>query len=112
MSGIIGGGAVVRLSIAFTFILLPALWAQNTTGTILGTVRDASGAVVPGAKVTVTNENTNIPSSLLTSSSGDFVLPNLMASQYRVEAEAPGFRKTKVEHVELLLNATARQDLT
>jgi hypothetical protein len=102
----------VRLSIAFTFLLLRSLWAQNTTGTILGTVRDASGAVIPGAKVTVTNENTNIPASLLTSSSGDFVVPNLTASQYRVEAEAPGFRKTRVEHVELLLNATARQDLT
>ena len=71
----------MRLSIAFTFLLLRSLWAQNTTGTILGTVRDASGAVIPGAKVTVTNENTNIPASLLTSSSGDFVVPNLMASQ-------------------------------
>jgi hypothetical protein len=101
----------MRLAILLALIAISAMWAQNTTGTILGTVKDPSGAVVPGAKVRVTNENTNISANVVTNASGDFVVSNLRASQYSVEVEAPGFRKTKVEHVELLLNATWRQDL-
>ena len=102
----------MRILLTLTLLTLAPLAAQNTTGTIVGTVKDASGAVVPGAKVTVTNENTNIPVSVLTNDAGDYVAPNLIASAYRVEAAAPGFRTTRVDHVTLLLNATWRQDLT
>jgi hypothetical protein len=101
----------VRTIVALVFLSAISLWAQNTTGTILGTVKDPSGAVIPAAKVRITNENTNVSVNVLTGPSGDYVAPNLTASLYSVEAEAPGFRKTKVEHVQLLLNATARQDL-
>jgi hypothetical protein len=100
----------VRNVISLALLWSASLWAQNTTGTILGTVKDASGAVVPGAKVRVTNENTNIAANVLSNPSGDYVVPNLPASQYSVAVEANGFRTTRVEHIELLLNATWRQD--
>jgi hypothetical protein len=85
---------------------------QNTTGTILGAVRDTSGAVIAGAKVRIANEATNIAVNLVSNASGDFVATNLPAANYSVLAESPGFRKTLVEHVALSLNATQRQDLT
>src|SRR5258706_4752066 len=87
-------------------------WSQNTTGTILGAVRDSSGAVIAGAKVRIANEATNITVRVVTNASGDYVATNLPAALYSVHAESPGFRKTLVEHVALLLNATQRQDLT
>lgn len=85
--------------------------SQITTGTILGTVTDSSGAVIAGPKVRVTNENTNISVNLTTNNDGDYVAPNLPAATYSVQAESPGFRKTMVSGVGLLLNATQRQDL-
>src|SRR5258708_1056205 len=88
------------------------VWGQNTTGTILGVVRDSSGAVIAGAEVRIANEATNIAVGVVTNTSGDYVATNLPAALYSVHAESPGFRKTLVEHVALLLNATQRQDLT
>ncbi|MBI4905451.1 MAG: TonB-dependent receptor [Acidobacteria bacterium] len=86
--------------------------AQNTTGTILGTVKDASGAVIPAARIRVTNEATSIAVNVVTNERGDYVVTNLPAASYSVLAESPGFRKAVAEHVTLLLNATQRQDLT
>src|SRR5438045_8906030 len=85
---------------------------QNTTGTILGVIRDSSGAVIAGAKVRIANEATNIAVSVVTNASGDYVATNLPAALYSVHAESPGFRKSLVEHVALLLNPTQRQEPT
>jgi hypothetical protein len=96
----------------FVLVLVAAgsLWSQSLTGSILGTVRDPSGAVVPGAKVKLTNEGTGIVVDGTTNASGDYVFPNLAASTYVVQVEAPGFRKAAYEHIELLLGATVRRD--
>ena len=99
-------------SVAFLILIALTLRGQNTTGTILGTIRDASGAVIAGAQVRVTNEATNIPVKVVTNANGDYVVTNLPAAQYSVLAEMTGFRKTLAEHVTLLLNATQRQDVT
>jgi hypothetical protein len=92
-------------------LLCLACYGQNTTGTILGTVKDSSGAVIAGAKVRVTNESTNIAVNVTSNSAGDFVASNLPAAVYSLQAEFPGFRKIIVSRVELLLNSTVRQDL-
>jgi hypothetical protein len=89
-----------------------SLWAQSTTGTILGTVMDSSKSVIHAAKVTLTNEGTGISSEAETSESGDYVFPNLQAALYSVRVEASGFRNAKVQHIRMLLNATVRQDVT
>src|SRR6266446_1976819 len=105
---------IMRLWRTLLCICLSAacIWGQNTTGTILGVIRDSSGAVIAGAKVRIANEATNISVRMVTNASGDYVATNLPAALYSVHAESPGFRKTLVEHVALLLNATQRQDLT
>lgn len=86
-----------RRKLGLSFLLLLAalpLAGQAPTGTILGTVTDASGAVVPNATVTVTNKDTNIPRNLTSGGDGTFSAPALPPGQYTVKAELKGFRTT------------------
>ena len=61
--------------------------------TLLGTVTDVSGAVVPNAKVTITEINTNVIHSGQTNESGNYLFPNLPPGMYSVAVEAKGFKK-------------------
>lgn len=65
--------------------------AQVSTGTILGSVVDPTGAVVVGATVTVTNMGTNVSNAATTNSDGLFTLPDLTAGKYKVDVVANGF---------------------
>ena len=65
--------------------------AQETRGTIAGTVRDAQG-VIPGATVKVTNVDTNVGQSLATNERGYFEAPLLVPGSYRVSVEMAGFK--------------------
>ena len=69
--------------------------AQTNTGQISGTVRDASGGVLPGVTVTVTNTNTNISRTDVTGPNGAYVITNLPVGLYTVTAELQGFRKAE-----------------
>src|SRR6266849_4664341 len=68
-----------------------ALHAQVLSG-ITGTVTDASGAVVPNAKVTVTNQATQVASHAVTSSAGTYTVTDLIPGTYTVQVELPGFQ--------------------
>ena len=68
--------------------------AQTATGTLQGRVIDASGAVIPGAKVTVENQRTSVKQELTTNAEGVFVQPFLQPSEYRVVVEKEGFEKS------------------
>src|ERR1035438_3002465 len=83
------------------------LSAQSTFGTILGTVTDASGAVVPQAKIVITNQGENTIRNVSTDLQGNFEASNLKAGSYTVTAEAGGFKRFKTTGLEL----TARQTL-
>ncbi|MEO8483144.1 MAG: carboxypeptidase-like regulatory domain-containing protein [Acidobacteriota bacterium] len=70
--------------------------AQITTGTVSGTIKDATGGVIPGATVTLVSESKNTRSTpVVTSNSGDFVFPNIAADVYTVEVTMPSFRTLK-----------------
>jgi hypothetical protein len=69
-----------------------ALSAKEITGAITGVVTDQSGAVVPGATVTVRNVATNLESSMVTDVSGVYLASNLAVGQYEVKVELAGFR--------------------
>src|SRR5271165_5986396 len=73
------------------FCLVQPIKGQVDTGTILGTVRDSSGAVVPGAKVTVSNVGTSFTESTNTSGSGTYVFTPLRIGTYTVEVEQVDF---------------------
>ena len=67
--------------------------AQVDTGTILGTVKDQTGAVVPGAKVTIVNQGTADAISTLTRSDGTYIVTPLKIGSYRISVELAGFKK-------------------
>ena len=86
------------------------LRATDPTGTITGTVTDPTGAVVPGAQVTITDEETNATRVALTNDDGDFTVALLPPSRYRVAVEKPRFRRSVQANVTLDVDQTARVD--
>lgn len=97
----------MRKAGALVMMLPAALLAQSTFGTILGTVTDATGAVVPQAKIVITNQGENTSRTVSTDPQGNFEALNLKAGAYTVAAEASGFKTYKTTGLEL----TARQTL-
>jgi len=69
--------------------------AQADTGRISGTVTDTTGAVVPGASVTVMNDETHLEAKATTDSSGYYLVVNLPVGTYSVMVEAKGFRRAQ-----------------
>ena len=85
--------------------------AQFDTASIVGTVRDTSGAVVPGAKVTVTNAGTGISSSRSSAADGNFEFPAVRPGAYLVTAEKSGFSLALMDNVQVQVGARLRVDL-
>ncbi len=95
---------------AFTAVMLllaTAAYAQTFTATIRGTVLDPTGAVIPGAAVTVTQETTGLTRSMTAGASGEFDFPTLPVGTYRIEAKHPGFRDAIQTGLALHLNDIA-----
>jgi hypothetical protein len=90
-----------------TWLLLCAPGFAQTLGTITGEVKDASGAVVPGATVTVVNKATNATRTTSSNEVGLFDFPALPPGPYTVKTELDGF-KTATSDVELQVQQTAR----
>src|SRR5690348_12537837 len=88
-----GGAMRKAIGILATQILLfgGLAFGQIIVSSIVGTVTDPSGALIPGAHVMVTNTNTGIIVKATTSSNGTYSVPGLMAGSYEVTVEAPGF---------------------
>ena len=86
-------------------------FSQLVSATIVGSITDSSGAVVPNAKVLLTETNTGVDRTGLANASGNFTYPNLPPGRYRVTVEVPGFKKEIRDGVNLDVNATARVDL-
>jgi Carboxypeptidase regulatory-like domain len=70
-------------------------WAQVSTGTISGTVKDSSGGVLPGLQVVISNEDTGISRTLQTDTDGHYSAPSLSLGNYGITATKEGF-KTEV----------------
>jgi hypothetical protein len=85
-------------------------FGQSTFGTILGTVRDQSGALMPGCVVTVDNVGTSLRRSTLADESGSYTAPNLEPGTYKVKMEMPGFRVAEYTNIQLLARQTIRID--
>jgi hypothetical protein len=95
------------------FLALPSITiAQQETATITGVVKDATGAVMPRAAVTVTNVETNVSVRTETDDSGFYVIPSLRPGVYSVAAESTGFPKTVRTGVTLQVAQVARIDVT
>src|SRR5438270_4493421 len=82
---------------------ITAVAQSASTATIVGQVVDPQGAVVPDAKVTATNQATGISRSTNTTSSGNYVIPNLPPGAYTVKVDAKGFSSGSVKDIALKL---------
>src|SRR5262245_35963006 len=80
-------GAIVFLT------LIGLASAQAPTGTIAGVVRDPSGAAVGGARIEVVSLATGLLRPTISSEEGDYSVPALLAGEYEVTAQTPGFRR-------------------
>jgi hypothetical protein len=88
-----------------------ALRAQFEYGEILGTIRDASGAVITKAKVTLRNVETNVERAGISNGQGAYSFPGLRAGQYAVRTEQVGFRSAKTEILTLRTGDHLRIDV-
>ena len=80
-----------------SFLACLAVSAQVTGGTISGTVKDSSGAIIPNAQVTIKNLGTNSSRELTTNESGFYSAPDLNPGDYLISAGAPGFQTSEVK---------------
>lgn len=81
----------------------PFLHGQ-ATGSFSGTVSDNSGAVVAGAKVTVTAQATNVSRDAVTDETGHYLIPSLGVADYSIRVEAPGFRAAETKNARLQID--------
>ena len=86
--------------------------AQAVTGTLLGSVEDPSGAVIPNANVTLTNEGTNVVNKTTTGAQGFYTFPDLTPGQYSVTVEAQGFKTEISSHNQVLVEQSTRVDFS
>ncbi len=100
------GTALLALSLC-----APLVWSQDATGNIDGVITDASGAVVPGATVVVTNLGTKIAKQATTDSEGFYQVLQLPIGSYEISAEASGFSKTITRPPSLEINHTLRVNM-
>ena len=82
----------------------PGAWAQATTGSILGLVMDQTGAVVVGAHVTATNSQSGLAYDGETNATGEYHVLYIVPGDYVVSAVAPGFQKTQLPPVTLVID--------
>lgn len=87
-------------------------WAQSSTGSIVGTVRNTNGEVVPNAEITITETQTNKVIRLTSNNEGYYVSPPLAVGNYRVEAMTAGFRRAVRPNITLQIQQTTVADFT
>ncbi len=86
--------------------------AQVDAGTLLGTVRDQSGAIVPGTKVTLRDEGTSLVITTTSGRDGSYIFTPIRIGMYTVEAEFQGFQKVRRTGIEVSIQAQIVVDLT
>jgi outer membrane receptor protein involved in Fe transport len=86
-------GPLFALTVWMSVLIAAPASAQVDTGTILGTVKDQSGAVLPGATVTITHEGQGVTLTTVTRADGTFIFTPIRTGAYTVETEFPGFKK-------------------
>jgi hypothetical protein len=103
-------GHAVLLLMAVLLSMAPGVLAQTTSTTILGVIADSTGAVINGAKVTVTNTSTRVSREVVTSTTGDFTFPLVDVGIYDVMVDAQGFKTEVRRNVIVNINEKVRVD--
>ncbi len=104
--------AAASLALSLTCLTGTTLHAQAVSGTIVGTVTDATGAVIPNAQITIVLTGQSAVHTSVTNESGNFTEPDLPPGTYTVTVAAAGFKKEALENIALETNTTSRVDVT
>jgi hypothetical protein len=99
------------LLVSVALLMAVYCFGQRTTCELVGTVTDSSGAVVPGADVTITNTATGIARTGKTNDLGDYRFPDLLPGSYTLHVARTGFRTADVQPFTLYVDQQARQDV-
>ena len=105
----IGRWSVLALS---ALLIVSTAFAQIRSSTITGTVQDATGAVLPGVEVALTNQDTNISNTTTTTETGQYTFPYLQAGTYTVAINKTGFSPYSQKDIEVTTAQTVRIDVT
>ena len=95
------------LTLACVFLLLAqgrSLFGQVDEGSVVGTVQDPTGAVVPNAHVTLKNKDVGLSLETTTNSSGDYIFSPVRIGNYSVSVTAPGFSTTNQENLQVAVS--------
>ncbi len=99
------------LVVMMVLAMAPPAWAQFETATVVGTARDSTGAVVPGAKVTLTNTQTGVAAERTSDANGNYEFFTVRIGSYIITAEKPGFSIALVDNIQVTVGARQRVDL-
>src|SRR5881397_208556 len=101
----------LRNGVITIFLFVSILGAQGFRATVVGHVTDDTGAVVPGAMITIANVGTNESRTVIVNDSGEYAIPQLAPGQYTLTAEYTGFNKVVRSGIVLETNQQARFDI-
>ncbi len=94
-------------------VLAAGAWAQDSFGTISGTVMDSTGAAIPGAKITIRNTDKGVVvREVETGATGLYMVTKLVVGRYSVTVEATGFKKVTISSIDLNVGEIYRSDVT
>jgi hypothetical protein len=93
---------------ALAALFAVAAYSQAVNGTLLGNVTDSSGAVIPNAKVSITETNTNVSRSTVTNESGNYSFGDMPPGRYSVVVEQTGFKRESRRDIDLQVDTTVR----
>ena len=101
---------LLRFLLVSALVVTPA-FGQFDTAEVLGTIRDNSDAVIPGATVTLLNVDTGIQATAVSDENGNYIFTPVKVGKYSVSAEMTGFAKAVASGVTVTINARQRVDL-
>src|SRR5688500_12209825 len=93
------------------FLMSSAVGAQQPTALLTGVVVDPNGAVIPGAKILAVEVSKHVERTTTSNSEGTYILANLPVGIYSIEITSPGFKKQRVENVQLTVGQSVTQDI-
>src|SRR6476646_1831373 len=103
---------VLRISVCMALsAFVTTSYAQNVTGSIVGMVRDPTGAVVPGATVRAINTGTSASFQGTSNAEGQYAIRTIPIGEYKMEVEASGFKKYETTGIRLQVDEIARVDI-
>jgi len=103
-------GLILLLCFAVFMLARPAVQAQAVTATLVGTITDQTGAVVPNASVSIMNQATGNVAKITANGSGNYIFSLLPPGTYTVTTTAPGFQKSQTSDINVPVNTTTRVD--